>query len=135
MDPDQQKIAIAQACGINIRHCKGFTKTHAAARQGLSGEWRHFDTEEKADHWNASFPSEHWRKEIYTLPSLLPDYLNDLNAMHEAEKTLSDLQWDLYGVYLGFYDKRPPAGPGVRVSIHLSAAQRAEAFLRAIGEL
>ncbi len=70
----------------------------------------------------------------------IPDYLNDLNAMHEAEKTLDANQRLDYACYLTepvrdqVYEVMPrdihysvcfPA-------INSTAAQRAEAFLRTL---
>ena len=67
-------------------------------------------------------------------PDLPPDYLNDLNAMHEAERALTEKQWDIYEERLrdacdgpAWYD-----GAGKEI-IHATAEQRAEAFLRTIG--
>ena len=58
----------------------------------------------------------------------LPDYLNDLNAMHDAEKMLEVEDNHAYGCYcIELYEKY-----GNTVS--LAAAQRAEAFLRTIGK-
>jgi hypothetical protein len=59
----------------------------------------------------------------------LPDYLNDLNAMHEAERTMGDPQlWVEYQSYLS--DVMGHVG----WIYHATAAQRAEAFLRTIGK-
>jgi hypothetical protein len=63
---------------------------------------------------------------------LIPDYPNDLNAMHEAEKVLNlDKQF--------FYARRLPKRKGLDSSltagfetIHATAAQRAEAFLKVL---
>lgn len=63
--------------------------THAAYRRGERGEWKHFRSEVDADEWNARFPSDDWKKEIYTVASLLPDYFGDLNACHELLKTIT----------------------------------------------
>ena len=66
----------------------------------------------------------------------LPDYTNDLNAMHEAEKTLDD---DLDLDYSENLKIVTGARWGVNNSYDMSkyrsatAAQRAEAFLRTIG--
>ncbi len=54
----------------------------------------------------------------------LPDYLNDLNAMHEAEKVLTDMQSIRYEARLGRIGR----------IFNATAAQRAEAFLRTIGK-
>lgn len=61
----------------------------------------------------------------------IPDYFNDLNAMHEAEKVLTNGQMEAYAYVLlettGFREKS-----GVW-TFHATAAQRAEAFGRALG--
>jgi len=68
---------------------------------------------------------------------VLPDYLNDLNAMHEAEKTLDDDQ-DLE--YSECLEPVVKARWGANNSCDMqrlrsaTAAQRAEAFLRAINK-
>jgi hypothetical protein len=56
-----------------------------------------------------------------------PNYLNDLNVMHEAEKVLTDEQWDTYCYRLDGVG-------GMRHCTHATASQRAEAFLRTIGK-
>lgn len=60
-----------------------------------------------------------------------PHYADDLNAMHEAEKTLSDERYLEFTRFL--MDECQEFG---RVSRHSSASaeQRAECFLRAIGK-
>jgi hypothetical protein len=57
----------------------------------------------------------------------LPNYCNDLNSMHEAEKVLNDNQQQKY-LYL-LWDTR-----GVFVAITANANQRAESFLKTIGK-
>ena len=63
----------------------------------------------------------------------LPDYLNDLNAMHEAEKQIKDfshyarhLKWIMLG------PDQIPQRERWKV-VHATAAQRAEAFGRTLG--
>jgi len=62
---------------------------------------------------------------------VIPDYLNDLNAMHEAEKALGQPLCYQYAERLMklHYTGRTPF-----VSVHATAAQRAEAFLRTLGK-
>jgi hypothetical protein len=62
-----------------------------------------------------------------------PDYINDLNAMHEAEKMLTEHQWGEYERVLrlvcdgcSYYE-----GAGKEL-LHATARQRAEAFLRTL---
>jgi hypothetical protein len=62
----------------------------------------------------------------------VPDYVNDLNAMHEAEKYIPDSIAYFYGNKIG-------AVTGAEDSLCMSfycatARQRAEAFLRTLGK-
>lgn len=103
MKPEQQRIAIAEFCGW--KHV--WRGSHAGILTGYSPE----DGKER----------------------IPPDYLNDLNAMHEAEKFLTTSQPD----YLERL-KHLTSDPSVMWCgwklLHATAAQRAEAFLRAIGK-
>jgi hypothetical protein len=56
----------------------------------------------------------------------MPDYLKDLNDMHEAEKVLNNVQRERYRTELVYMH----AGRDV----FATSAQRAEAFLRTIGK-
>lgn len=68
---------------------------------------------------------------------VIPDYLNDLNAMHEAERGLSDYDHCTFRqqLFVGVYNR----GEGQtnqtaeRGSVSATASQRAEAFLRTLG--
>jgi hypothetical protein len=92
MNPEKQRIAIAEACGKNVEMYEN----------GI----------------------ERFLQFCYN--SKIPDYLNDLNAMHDAEKMLEVEDNHAYGCYcIELYEKY-----GNTVS--LAAAQRAEAFLRTL---
>ena len=67
-----------------------------------------------------------WSKELE-----IPDYCNDLNAMHEAEKILSDESHADYACELVKTIRRN--GEWFE-SVSATAAQRAEAFLRTINK-
>ena len=119
MTPEQQRIAIAEACGWKYEP----RKLH------LSG----IPIED-------SFP---WIKPdgSRAFPQEIPNYPNDLNAMHEAEKTLTDEQYDDFVSYLLPEDERKHykswglegiGGFAPRHLISPTAAQRAEAFLRTL---
>lgn len=102
MSPELQRIRIAEACGWETNKRKWLAKPP-------SNSWQYLDT--------------------------IPDYLNDLNAMHDAEKLLSSLPpinicgvcmtdpREVYEAYLCGINSN---------AIHATAAQRAEAFLRAL---
>ena len=71
----------------------------------------------------------------------LPDYLNDLDAMHEAEKVLTEAQRksyaaNLYKVVFQVGQYEAETFVDIRFAFILSqatATQRAEAFLRTLG--
>jgi hypothetical protein len=100
MNEEQQRIAIAEACG-----------------------WRQI-SDWKSAGINGQHPTEPWTE-------VIPDYLNDLNAMHEAEKTLSPKDKREYAYQLngGYYTSGLDDTFDI---VHATAAQRAEAFLRTI---
>ena len=58
--------------------------------------------------------------------SQIPNFCNDLNAMHEAEKMLNSEQWVAYGKELSRL--------GVFPMVHANAKERTEAFLRTFGK-
>lgn len=101
MTPEQQRIAIAEACGwkkqMSGQACLGWLSP---------------------DHGNLLF-------------DFVPDYLNDLNAMHEAEKVLNpSSHHNMWCEYI----KNLSDVTGVVYCINATASQRAEAFLRTMGK-
>ena len=79
-------------------------------------------TDWKAAGINGQHPTEPWTE-------VIPDYLNDLNAMHEAEKILTAQQRRSYVRYIF----NLPVSE-CESNTFATAAQRAEAFLRTIGK-
>jgi hypothetical protein len=63
-------------------------------------------------------------------PQSPPDYLNDLNAMHEAEKLLTHDQEDTFTEYLWRQKKQDRIANSYLW--HSTAAERAEALLKAL---
>lgn len=70
-------------------------------------------------------------------------YTTDLNAMHEAEKSLKGTDnWHKYGIEIGRITRcLGPRNGAIRLNgfgyyalAHATAAQRAEAFLRTVGK-
>jgi hypothetical protein len=59
----------------------------------------------------------------------IPDYCNDLNAMHEAEKRLLSGYWMRYCECVTYL-----LGKSIYASVHATARHRAEAFLKTIGK-
>jgi hypothetical protein len=116
MKPEAQRIAIAEACGWI-----------QGTQFGLTG--------------NLGVTYQKGCK-IVSLNGL-PDYLNDLNAMHEAEKTLTNAQRrryvdELVEVHPLHYhpcgDKQDDRNMATYFLISATASQRAEAFLRTLGK-
>ena len=111
MKPEQQRIAIAEACGhINPRRTESGLFIASAHKNDGGKEWGTYG---------------------------IPDYINDLNAMHEAERFLdydqceqyaSDL-WDIIMCAEESMENPPPSN---FACIHATAAQRAEAFLKTL---
>jgi len=131
MNKDEQRIAIAEACGKNTEAFRFWWMSHGGQ------EWKespHYTTIEQAE--EAREGESHWSdtKPVESIRSCenVPRYLTDLNAMHEAEKVLDP---DLYGQYEQNLRKTYPVfmGGGFHL-LHAAAAQRAEAFLHTIGK-
>jgi hypothetical protein len=66
----------------------------------------------------------------------VPDYPNDLNAMHEAENMLTETRVRSYASVLAqVLDTHPTVDLDDQyLNIHATAEQRAEAFLKTIGK-
>ncbi len=109
MTPESQRIAIAQACpGLFV---------HIPSPFGPGGvHWR----EGKDDNGKTVSPGAH------------VDVLNDLNAMHEAEKVLLEKSDGVSPPDL-FDDYCQRLGGSLFHCTHATAAQRAEAFLGTLG--
>lgn len=119
MTPEAQRIAIAEACGWKI---PGSPEVEELTKNWVTkGSQNHFIS-----------PSGIWCG-----TAGVPDYLNDLNAMHEAE-----LLGGVVNHHAVWVDRlieatgsrlKPPASQLFHAA-RATAAQRAEAFLRTIGK-
>ncbi len=110
MTPEQKRIKIAEACGWkNIRELDDLYPDGSVA----CGVW-----------WQGENPNGQDG-------DLIPDYFNDLNAMHEAEKVLTDGQSATYQRALE--TSRRFTGAAEFYTFHATATQRAEAFGRTLG--
>lgn len=112
MSPEAQRIAIAEACG-----------------------WERYPEKDLSfgcEYW-ARFTDGHFKEDVCDYSGVLPDYLNDLNAMHEAEKTLVDPVSYVSWLYNGAAKHRERSTEWTALA-NATAAQRAEAFLKTIGK-
>ena len=107
MNTDRQKIAIAEACGWTLQQA-------ADVRT-----WWTVNPDGRCAYGDGP--------EMYCPLHVLPDYLNDLNAMHEAEKIMDIDEQIEYAKKLGVTDSIYG-----HTAILASATQRAEAFLRTL---
>jgi hypothetical protein len=108
MTPEQINIAIAEACGWQIN------KVAQVA-------------------WKDGTPYGM----VDGCSCMIPDYYHDLNAMHEAENALTRAQQINYHSMLERVVIKNGYSPSMATgmhTIHATATQRAEAFLRCIGK-
>ncbi len=123
MKPEKQRIAIAELCGwTDFKPTQG-PRTYDELLEGAS------------HHWTMLQPDKKWR-------GVPPDYLNDLNAMAEAEAALIATSQQvryyevLYEVLSPSSAHKGRTGFG-QVSFYLinaKAAKRAESFLKSLGK-
>lgn len=122
MNHESQRIAIAKSVGIDTRWFAVQVNNHGII------ETRYSRTIAQSQHILFKEPG----KPVECVrPEKLPDYLNDLNAMHEAERALniSDEQITYWKNTLEFVCNRDNT-----ITLMATAAQRAEAYLRTIGK-
>ncbi len=117
MDPNKQRIAIAAACGWKWKKENVYLDDPRDDRD--APKWFRITDPDGREHCE------------YCIESSVPDYLHDLNAMHEAEKVLTD---DQTKRYIETLCKQVHRQPGNQWGVMATAAQRAEAFLRTIGK-
>jgi len=113
MSPEQQRIKIAEACGLKVIDVPFIPSQTKAAGCVF--------TDAARTEWRRCYPNSCG---VYGIP----DYPHDLNAMRDAESTLNLNQWDAYESHL----KSITAQAGIYSPIRAAAAQRAEAFLRTL---
>ncbi len=107
MNQEKQRIAIAEACGLPKPYsmCFGKVPNTLCHSVMVTNGVKH------------------------GMP--IPDYLHDLNAMHEAEKVLRDDREAAFRGWLWLAHGQPEMRCAI---VHATAAQRAEAFLKTIGK-
>lgn len=126
MNAKAQRIAIAEACGISYPRWE--CTNPECVEFGIIAEVR-IDRSGRALYC----PGNQCGNDLSLI--VLPDYLNDLNAMHSAEKVLSLSQRDQYQQWLyRIVEKECRMAPIYWLAINSTAKQRAEAFLRTIGK-
>lgn len=114
--PEEQRIAIAEACG-----------------------WKRLSKAVRIQKNYTGYANCFWSDPFGFPDEDCPNYLNDLNAMHEAEKVLQakckywpDYIDELSKLFPFDFPKQDETNWSQMC--HATAAQRAEAFLKAIGK-
>ncbi len=105
MDKIKQKLALAEI--------HGWSQVHDANSIVLGGCW-------------VGYPPS---GQIIGQYEYLPDYLNDLNVVHEIEKLLDASQWLDYSIYLGGCVEDPGVEDWKRIC-HATAAEKCEILLK-----
>tara|TARA_R110000822_G_scaffold262724_1_gene387086 strand:+ start:340 stop:684 length:345 start_codon:yes stop_codon:yes gene_type:complete len=109
MNPEQQRIAIAEACGWKVLEPE--VKPAITYLWGLREGFIHEENRE-----------------------IIPDYLNDLNAMHEAEKIIPRQLFHVDYWQKGYGRFQQILSSLTITPYSATASHRAEAFLRTIGK-
>lgn len=120
MTDQEKRIAIAEACGWSQR-TEGLMWHESTKRSAiLQG------SELEKVRRNMGLPMDNG--------VMLPDWFGDLNAMYAAEETLSN---QLMVMYQSALSEITPKNPNVSCwdIIHAAAAQRADAFVKMLGQL
>ena len=118
MNPEAQRIAIAEACG--------WIREYADVQTWDASLFRYKPVKTLL-----------FRREgNCVLTENLPDYIADLNAMNQAEETLTDEQWISYLIKLlqAARDGSFVIEKNMKTVAHATATQRVEAFIRTLGK-
>lgn len=118
MTPERMRAKIAEVCGWEV--WEGVENRPSLAKPR---------DKKQRDYW-ISCGCSVVNKPNERVTGIIPDYLNDLNAMHDAEPVLGtkqSLQWHRYVDWLINL-----CADSANTPIDASADQRAEAFLRTL---
>jgi len=113
MTPEAQRIAIATACGWEF--APGYPQ-QLAQNEKAGIPWQYINGQHCADG---------------AIIKGVPNYLNDLNAMHEAEKVLWNTHQQM-GISVYYHTLNMACANNPALAVSATAAQRAEAFLRTL---
>lgn len=129
MNKEAQRIAIAEAVGWTAQQVEAWKEVRR-----LRSEYRGLPKRESFSGWTISDKIEK-AENSKDYRGDLPDYLTDLNAMHEAEKVILDME--IGARYRLELSKNSDGPTSMFMTVeaamcHATAAQRAEAFLRTL---
>ena len=127
MNDNEINEAIAKACGWKLKS-KKFKSTNAAYRTGYR-----YERGSEAACSGGECHGWGWSNTPESAAMHLPPYCTDLNAMHEAEKNLTEWHKYRYAINEIVWNQRDKKTGIAESIIHATARQRAEAFLRTKG--
>jgi hypothetical protein len=135
MTNEQINIAIAEVCGW-LKFTQFTTYPKSWGRTPARYHKPIWSLTSSADMTEDECTKYGWHGDGHICIAHIPDYCNDLNAMHEAEKVLNDEQWpeyreELRNVVLGGIRM---VSQWCKADLHATARQRAEAFLKTLGK-
>jgi hypothetical protein len=125
MTPEKQRIKIAEACGWRF-----ITSNFTEGRQ----QYPHWIAPEGWIFSNSVFAIA-YRNSRESPVLAPPSYPTSLEAMHEAEKALTDAHWEIYVKHIISplcYMISGISTAGATKLAHATAAKRAEAFLKTL---
>ncbi len=136
MTPESQRIAIAKACGEWSWWLWGRDQFVITAPRNINLSWSGEDKATNSMRWPLNGQSLDEAARDLML-QIIPDYLGDLNAIHEAEKVLGREQIHKYldeleHLVIREHKFLPTVSWLNWLCIHSTAAQRAEALLRTL---
>jgi hypothetical protein len=127
MTGKQINIAIAEACGW-LKFTQFTTYPKSWGRTPARYHTPIWSLTSSTDMTEDECTKYGWHGDGHISIDHIPDYCNDLNAMHGAEKILTRDQIEV------FCDQLLPKHHGIWWGIHTTSHQRAEAFLKTIGK-
>lgn len=133
MTKEEKNVRLAEIQGVKCRRCKG---QGSYLRHGPH-EWYRIGYGKDQQRT----PCDHITHDQYKpYGDLLPDYCNDLNAVHDIEETLTDEQYERYSVDLwsivNHAQIRQPSHPTrcERTFMSASAEQRTDALILTLSQ-
>lgn len=124
MSPEEQRIAIAKACGVQTIAYTFYYSSH-----GGRDRWHIEETKSEAEFYRDLM---HGDDLIEVLHPRVPDYLDDLNAMHEAEAMIPAEKWLEFDRHVSNTSPTEYQTNWINRMYRATASQRAEAFLRTL---
>jgi hypothetical protein len=118
MTQEQKRIKLAEACGLKVIDVPFIPSQTKPAGCVF--------TDAARTAWRKCYPNSCGVRGI-------PDYFNDLNAVHELEKVLTEKGVNTWWKYADHINRLNPTLFGRETAIHATAAQRCEAIGLTLG--